>query len=402
MGEACKECRSWEDEIYWSHFQCIHFIQYLHAGFDQQLTIPEKFSRNLKKKLPETVSLKGPSGGTRSVGVTANDNTLNFSHGWPEFVKIHFLKENDILIFKYNGDSHFDVLMFDGQSQCEKAASYFVRKCGHTDNVSGCQTKRKPGEDSVEVIPTSSHGDVEGTPPKQATNDDINKTPVGQPIVSQTSNKRIRRGNSSVKPIHTRRSLRSKALFTNHAKKLMGKSGTPLHLFFLFFLRSTSSRSNAEVTSFNGNLASGQNFLSSRRPVSGDEKMNALQLAKAALTTDSFLVVMKPTHVYKRFFMAIPAGWMTKHLTLENQDVILRVNEKTWQVKFQFWKPRCCGGLSGGWKNFAADNNLDEFDVCVFQPASLVIKPIVLNVVIFRVVNEVIPLTQVTPAYLTC
>lgn len=143
------------------------------------LTIPEKVSRNLKKKLLETVSLQYME--CRSY---SNDNALYFSHAWPEFVKIYLLKENDMVIIKYNGDSRFDVLMFDGQSQCEKAASYFVRKCGHTDNIRGCQTKRA---NSVEVIPTSSHSYVEGTPLKKTTNDDINKTPVEQPIVSLAS-----------------------------------------------------------------------------------------------------------------------------------------------------------------------------------------------------------------------
>ncbi|KAJ4701835.1 B3 domain-containing protein [Melia azedarach] len=381
MGEACKECRSWEEEIYWNHFQCIHFIQYLHAGFDRQLAIPEKVARNLKKKLPLSVSLKGPSGFMWVVGITARDNTLYFCHGWPEFVKNHFLQENDILFFKYNGDSLFDVLMFDGQSKCEKAASYFVRKCGHTDHDGEYQTKRKIGENSVEVIPTSPHCDVGGASPEKTDDDDVNKTPVGQPVISQASSKRVRRVNSSVKAVHTRRSLRSKELCTS-------------------FVENEKAKPGAEPTSFIGDVASSPHYASNRRPVTDDEKKNAMLLAQAALTADSFTVVMRPTHVYRRFYMAIPAGWMTKHLTLENQDVILCLNEKTWVTRFQFCKPRCSGGLSGGWKNFAVDNNLDEFDVCVFNPDITGIKPVVLNVSIFRVVNDVSPLVQVAPASL--
>lgn len=465
MGEACNECRSWEEEIYWNHFQCIHFIQYLRAGFDHQLAIPEKVARNLRKKLPVTASLKAPSGFTWVVGITMRDDALYFSHGWPEFAKDHCLGENDILFFKYNGGSHFDVLMFDGQSQCEKAVSYFVKKCGHTEHGSGCETRSKIRESSVEGIPNSSHCDVDITPPEKTSDDDINKIPVGQPIVTPASSKRIRRGsiskefvhsrrnshfvkkcahkdhgslcqtkrrigescvegvpNSSLcdadvtlpekasndeinkiplgQPIvtldsgkiirrvdssnglgHTRRSSRSKTLYTNFAEMLMTKPGD-------------------EQTIINGNVASSPHFTSNRRPVTLDEKNNALLMAQAVSTTDSFTVVMRPTHVYKRFYMAIPASWMSKYLTLENQDVILRLNEKTWITRFQFCKPRCSGGLSGGWKNFAVDNNLDEFDVCVFNPDTPGTKPMVLNVSIFRVVNAVVPLTQVAPASL--
>lgn len=465
MGEACNECRSREEEIYWNHFQCIHFIQYLHTGFEHQLAIPEKVARNLRTKLPVTVSLKAPSGFTWVVGITTRDHTLYFSHGWPEFVKDHFLGENDILFFKYNGGSHFDVLMFDGQSQCEKAVSYFVKKCGHTEHSNRRETRRKIRETSVEGIPNSSHCDVDITPPEKRSDDDINKIPVGQPIVTPASSKRIRRddtsnefvrsrrnsyfvkkrkhkdhgsvsqtkrriGESCVEglpnssdcdvnvtlpekasndeinkipvgePIvtldsskriwrvdssnelaHIRRSSRSKTLSTNFAEMLKTKTGD-------------------EQTIINGNVALSPPFTSNRRPVTQDEKNNALLMAQAVSTTDSFTVVMRPTHVYKRFYMAIPASWMSKYLTLENQDVILRLNEKTWITRFQFCKPRCSGGLSGGWKNFAVDNHLDEFDVCVFSPDNPGTKPMVLNVSIFRVVNAAVPLTQVAPASL--
>lgn len=198
--------------------------------------IPEKVARNLKKKLPLSVSLKGPSGFMWVVGITARDNTLYFCHGWPEFVKNHFLQENDILFFKYNGDSLFDVLMFDGQSKCEKAASYFVRKCGHTDHDGEYQTKRKIGENSVEVIPTSPHCDVGGASPEKTDDDDVNKTPVGQPVISQASSKRVRRVNSSVKAVHTRRSLRSKELCTSFVENEKAKPGSHPHLLFFFAL----------------------------------------------------------------------------------------------------------------------------------------------------------------------
>ncbi|KAH9758459.1 B3 domain-containing protein REM16 [Citrus sinensis] len=427
--------------------------------------IPEKVARNLRTKLPVTVSLKAPSGFTWVVGITTRDHTLYFSHGWPEFVKDHFLGENDILFFKYNGGSHFDVLMFDGQSQCEKAVSYFVKKCGHTEHSNRRETRRKIRETSVEGIPNSSHCDVDITPPEKRSDDDINKIPVGQPIVTPASSKRIRRddtsnefvrsrrnsyfvkkrkhkdhgsvsqtkrriGESCVEGIpnssdcdvdvtlpekasndeinkipvgepivtldsskriwrvdssnelaHTRRSSRSKTLSTNFAELLKTKTGD-------------------EQTIINGNVALSPPFTSNRRPVTQDEKNNALLMAQAVSTTDSFTVVMRPTHVYKRFYMAIPASWMSKYLTLENQDVILRLNEKTWITRFQFCKPRCSGGLSGGWKNFAVDNHLDEFDVCVFSPDNPGTKPMVLNVSIFRVVNAVVPLTQVAPASL--
>lgn len=169
--------------------------------------IPTKFSKNLKKKLPEIVTLKGPSGSAWKVELTTSNDTMFFKHGWADFVKDHFLQEKDLLIFKYNGDSHFDVLMFDGQSMCEKTASYFVRKCGHRERHSACQTKRKFGESSIEVIRASPQDFVGGTPEKCATNQ-LDTPPLGQPIISQATNKETRREIKFNKPIHTRQNLR--------------------------------------------------------------------------------------------------------------------------------------------------------------------------------------------------
>ena len=49
--------------------------------------------------------------------------------------------------------------------------------------------------------------------------------------------------------------------------------------------------------------AQAQKYVSNRRLVTEDEIKNALLLAQAALTDKSFLIVMRPTHLYKRFFV---------------------------------------------------------------------------------------------------
>ena len=44
-------------------------------------------------------------------------------------------------------------------------------------------------------------------------------------------------------------------------------------------------------------------YVSRRRPVTEEEKNRAFQMAKEEVTEGSFLVVMRPTHVYKSFFL---------------------------------------------------------------------------------------------------
>jgi hypothetical protein len=183
-----------------------HSWPYCHSVFKLQ-PIPEKFSNHLKKKLPENVFLKGPSGGTWQVELTTDDDTMFFKNGWEEFVKDHFLEEKDLLIFKYNRESCFEVLIFDGQSLCEKAASYFVRKCGHRERDSFVHAKRKTVEDSAEVTIACPQDSLGGTAEKSA-NDYIYKTPVENTVISEAINKKTRREIKFSKPTQTRQSVR--------------------------------------------------------------------------------------------------------------------------------------------------------------------------------------------------
>ncbi|KAM7266747.1 hypothetical protein ACFE04_004644 [Oxalis oulophora] len=421
MGEedTCKECRSWEEELYWAHFQSIRFTQFLRSPiFHHQLPIPEKFVKNLRNKLPETVTLKGPSGVMWNIGITVLDNSVYFKHGWGAFVKKNFLEENDILIFNYNGDSHFDVLMFDGGNFCEKERPYFVRKCGHMKNDCNYQDKGKSTKNPVEVLSpstgvlgspveisspkspveiltpfngvafgspssskspaevvTSSRG-VSGIVAEKSTDNhiDIDTIPVAQ-LATHPAYKRIRLGSSYASPRNLMHSFNNGG-HSNGAEAMDIKPG---------------SSSLLDLQKLN---KSGPQYASNRRPVTETERVNTLHLAQAAVPDKGFLIVMKPTHVYRKFYMGIPVGWVKRYMALQNQEITLHCNERVWHTKFYYVEKRGTGGLALGWRHFALENNLEESDVCVFEPTNLPSSPIVLDVYIFRVVEEVVPPTQ--------
>lgn len=381
MGELCKDWNKWAEDIYWSHFQTIHFTQFLISGYDRQLAIPKKFVDNLKKKLPQSVTLKGPSGLTWNVDLTTNDDTVFFNHGWQEFVKDHSLEETDLLVFRYDGGSQFDVLIFDGNNLCERGASYFVRKCEHTEHDNGCLIKKKLREGSIDNVLTPLDDGVAS--PVNSISDDTDETddtddndtvPSEQCIKSLIAHKRTRQ--------NARQCVGSKKEPATNGK---GVKSTP--------------SDDAVCSPITKSGAKPQNYASNRRLVTEDEIKNALLLAQAASTDESFLIVMRPTHVYKRFFVYIPSERLTDHLSSENQDIFLRCNNDTWRTRYNFYPSRRYGGITGGWKHFALDNNLEEFDVCLFKPAADTIEDtVVLDVSIFRVVQEITPPTLSTPA----
>ncbi|TYI82316.1 hypothetical protein E1A91_D05G213900v1 [Gossypium mustelinum] len=318
MGDSSEDCRSREEEIFWTHFQCIHFSQFLRGDFLHQLEIPEKFAKNIRKKLPETVTVKGPSGIIWDLGLTADGDTLFFNDGWRNFVLDHSLEENDLLIFKYNGLSHFDVLMFEGQSLCEKGSSYFVRKCVHPESENGYQNKRKIDENPDEIVHKSSQCGLESSPEK-STNNDIGTAPSRGPINSAPTNKKMRYAGSSTKSIY--------------ARHLGGKE------------RCTFPGEVRFETEFDGAIMDEGDFSPHptcyNGPLTQFEKANAIAKAQEALTRDGFMVVMKPTHVWRRFYMAIPVAWTAKHHLKENTDIILRINKRTWRTRRKTYHPGC-------------------------------------------------------------
>ncbi|KAJ6709825.1 BINDING PROTEIN putative-RELATED [Salix koriyanagi] len=346
------------------YFQCIQFSQFLHSGFDQRLAIPEIFTRHLGRKLPDTVNLKGPSGSAWKVGLTTYNNTLFFNHGWQEFVKDHALEENDFLIFKYNGESNFDVLMLNMQSMCEKVASYFVKKYESTERGNGCRTKRKTIKSSAEVVFASPKGVAGGSQPEEFIENDTDAIPGGQPNDSRVTGKKICRGIKSTEATEEDvvRGFQQVECSYNDFDTI-----TPLN-----------QPTREEIETEPGQPVDTVLHHARRgRKVTEQEKRNAMQLAVRAVTANGFLILMKPTHVCRKFFMAIPSAWIVKRIPIKgNQDVILCFKDRAWHTRFFYRKSRDNGGLSAGWKKFALDNKLHEFDVCVFEPLDLAIPEI--------------------------
>ncbi|XP_065847736.1 B3 domain-containing protein REM16-like isoform X2 [Euphorbia lathyris] len=372
MAEGeCGNCRSWEEDIYWNHFQSHQFALVLRAGFKRTLAIPEEFTKNLREKLPKSVSLKGPSGSVWQVGLTTFSDTVFLNHGWDEFANDNLLEENDLLNFKYNGASCFDVQIFDGRKGlCEKAAPYFVKKCGHKDQDSGSQGKRKIGESSGDDIYTT--------------------TPSGKPNKFRATTKKIRRPieEINVSPMHASPNLPTEEINISplHASLNLPTEeiNPPVHEDFSASAEEIDTK--PDIEHIDPNIVHDVPFISSRRYITEEEKRNVVELAQTAVTSNGFMTIMKPTHVSRRFYMSIPSSWMTKHAhSLEKQDVLLRVDDCTWHTKYYYQKSKNNGGLSSGWKNFATAQNLQEYDVCVFEPADRINDAIVLDVKVFHV-----------------
>ncbi|KAL8166305.1 hypothetical protein V2J09_007804 [Rumex salicifolius] len=420
--EGCGVDNSLEEDIYWMRMKRISFCIVFRSDSEDKLQIPKKFADNLKTNLlHSTMSLRGPSGATWEVNLIRRGNDLFLQDGWQEFVKAYSLQENDILIFKYDRNSSFNIKIFDGE--CEKVAAYFVKKCGHVYPAVKNQKKRVLSE-TVDFEDCGSDDEVCVATKKTCKNGEtkpVNHKGKSKKILA--NRKRVQLAINFVRKKAASRSTMEQQGRDSHAETEPAKQHNSLTINEVpdqsGFEDTTllATRGETELAkqpeqnvSIKKELTetitpgfekaalperrSGRpriiEYISNRRPVTDEEKTNAMRKAALMLTDNSFFSAVPISSCYKHFFMTIPAKFAKVHLGPKNQDVILCMGEKKWTTKFSFSR----GGLGSGWKQFSLENNLEESDVCLFKLINQENgEPVMLDVNIYRVVDEVTPLT---------
>ncbi|KMT08665.1 hypothetical protein BVRB_6g139410 [Beta vulgaris subsp. vulgaris] len=384
-------CRSWEEETYWKHFHFVHFFQILPTYFHHHLTLPTKFTANEIAKLPEVVILKGPNEIIWHVNLlkTDSNHVMITGDGWKEFVKAYSLQKKDLIIFKYDRASKcFEVLIFDPASSCEREASYFVRQHKQTQ-TGGFDGQAK--STSYEYVICSSDSTA-NTDEDRESGKDKSKQQKAEKV-----NVRTQKGvSTSVGASTIIREVPSNYATKRKAINAHGNPSIKARICSAARGRNRNKEVPLKKQSETRKSYKGPCYISNRRPVTESEKSKAFAMACKSATNESFIVIMRPSHVYKRFSLVIPRRWKVENFSRNTfQEVILRIQDKTWVVSFCATNNHGHGGFEGGWKKFALDNFLEEFDVCLFVPGGQENKSFVLDVNIFRVVNELTPLSPV-------
>ncbi|XP_062204605.1 B3 domain-containing protein LOC_Os12g40080-like isoform X2 [Phragmites australis] len=132
--QRCSHC---DAHYYWHHLddRRKHFFKLMVGDFRHEMAVPEKFTNNFRGQISEVVKLEAPDGNMYNVNVSKDLNRLVLRSGWSAFSSAYELKQGDMLVFRYSGDSRFKVLIFD-PSGCEKE---FFRVVMNT----GCSVQQK-------------------------------------------------------------------------------------------------------------------------------------------------------------------------------------------------------------------------------------------------------------------
>ncbi|KAK7339512.1 hypothetical protein VNO77_20183 [Canavalia gladiata] len=100
----------------------------------EKLGIPGKFVRKYGKHLPNTMFLKLPNGAEWKVNLVKHDGCVWFEKGWKEFLEYHCLGHGHLLVFRYDGTSHFHVIICDLSAM---EIDYPVNKVNHKSTSNG-------------------------------------------------------------------------------------------------------------------------------------------------------------------------------------------------------------------------------------------------------------------------
>ncbi|XXG49264.1 hypothetical protein AAC387_Pa02g3494 [Persea americana] len=103
------------------------FFKILLGDFTEKIRIPPAFIKNLNGKVIDESILRCPNGKVWPVKVKQDAGHLFFRKGWQDFVKDNSLEAGELLVFRYDGNSGFDVQIF-GKSGCEKLGSLLRNK----------------------------------------------------------------------------------------------------------------------------------------------------------------------------------------------------------------------------------------------------------------------------------
>ncbi|KAL4653426.1 hypothetical protein ACB092_01G302500 [Castanea dentata] len=338
------------------HFFKIVMPQTLQEG---KLRIPKKFISKYGVDLSNMAFLTIPNGTKWKVKMTKRDGEVWFQNGWCEFARFHALAPGHFLVLRYEGNSHFYVLIFDA------TATEIDYPLDDQHNVLRMEDIESDDIDnSVEIM--------DGFMPSRKTRE---KSPLPCPLPHKRAKTNPRSSVLQAGDTHFRLEL------TKSKGSVLEKSKMNAEVSF------TRRESKEEYSGATKRCPKSEVI---ERTLFASEKDRALQRVRAFESKNPFfMVVMQPSYVYPGDSLSIPSSFAKKYMRkMSGEFVILRYfNGGTCSVKFSFYKAQTKAKFRQGWKKFARDNNLKVGDVCIFELINGV--EVAFKVAIFRAANGI-------------
>jgi len=118
--------------------------------------MPPNFLKHISNEASKTAILEGPNGRCWPVRIKRASEGTFLSTGWSKFVEDHFLKEREFLVFRYEGNMHFSIQVFD-TTACEREDLFAVRPCKKLNLTKGGNKRGRRIKRPLDVICYTEH-----------------------------------------------------------------------------------------------------------------------------------------------------------------------------------------------------------------------------------------------------
>ncbi|CAN4092782.1 unnamed protein product [Withania somnifera] len=322
-----------------------HFL----VGFDpslnsEKLKIPPKFIKHMEGRASGPAVLVGPSGNSWPVNLIQQDDGLFFHSGWVSFVKDHCLETGDSLVFRYDGDLHFNVQAFD-ESSCEKQAAYNADCSQGATNLCNLALKKRDRGNSVSLDCI-----VEGVPKK------MRSTQIPSGCTSSQDTNGLASSKDGYTPEDAVRNYA--ASFLNE----MENAGDALNDTVTIAVPS-----QAKVIFHNPAVKTGNGTSEEDMCLPAQEAEKVARLFASSFP--SFTRVMKRFNISGSYTLHIPYQFAVEHLPNCKVKILLHnLKGKTWTVNsIPTTRVQTLHTFCGGWLSFVRENNIALGDICIFE-----------------------------------
>ncbi|KAJ3685490.1 hypothetical protein LUZ61_014654 [Rhynchospora tenuis] len=388
-------------------FSCMHFYKHMGGFFMHSIILPEKLTRQLAHLAGKVLELKRPSGDTWHVGLVMSGDQLVLQPGWNDFASANRISQNDHLVFKFMGESKFEVFIFDPEG-CEKGGN-FEKEEEEQDESFGSIVGEELSQELHNFDMTEKYewheveSEIETSPPNkeklsskgeqgaEASNDSLPIEELCKNLYQKEELHKFQcktkvQGSNQEASKHPSKKLKEK----EEGNKEASSDSVPIGK--LFQIHSPSNKHHSEIQSItppmkrpchkSSNLPSKRgekrknfqpcyNNYTSRVHLTAEQKDKATQLTcKVQANNPYFLTILKKYNVTSPCRLRFPADLSAAHLQKENLEVILCCPDqgKTWFVTSYFYLPRNEQTLKGSTlEKFIKQNELQEGDLCVFE-----------------------------------
>ncbi|KAG0548518.1 hypothetical protein BDA96_01G173400 [Sorghum bicolor] len=295
-----------------------YFFKVMSGDFQSRMTIPNKFARRFGDKIPGKIKLKACNGCSCTVVVTRYPDKLVLEAGWEAFVSTHDIRLCDFLVFRYNGNFQFEVLIFDPSCCVKESSNVSENICDHVPR------RHK------DLIDNSSDFDTDHKPMQSPGSE--------EPTVNKMKD-------------------------SNQCTKINISSSTcDLNASETGCADISSSEDDQEISSATKYIFSPSTHLTQMQRMKVENRVQGV-----CSSIPIFGSVMTKCNITRSpCYLSFYRKYAHQYLPSENQILRLQRHGKVWKVLLRITK-RNSMWLSHGWKQFVGDNKLEIGDICLFE-----------------------------------